>query len=354
GGESISATRLRPWLTHPHCHAEVANTYGPTECTDICGFYRLSRSNLDQYAFVPLGRPIRNVQMAIVDAELQLRPIGEPGELCVGGAGVGAGYINDEELTRSKFVEHSLSEISSRLLYRTGDQARWHHDGVVEFLGRLDHQVKIRGHRIELPEIERTLETHPSVKEAIVVVLGQDERTEPQLVACCTFQGGANVSTADLRCHVASKLPGHMVPHAFELLASLPLSPNGKVDRKKLAERVQKGRVASAVLANSGGAGLESQIQAVWCELLGREQAGLDDNFFDVGGDSLRLARLHQQLEGLLQRKFPITELFARPTIRGMVELLNADRQANEAQQRVRERARLQRQAMGTRLRPRG
>jgi amino acid adenylation domain-containing protein len=353
GGEPISIPRVRPWFRHADCRAEIANTYGPTECTDICGFYRLHQDNLDQYDFVPLGRPIRNVQMAIVDQRLQLCAIGEAGELCVGGAGVGAGYINDGELTNEKFVANTIPQITSRLLYRTGDQARWHPSGVIEFLGRLDHQIKIRGFRIELPEIERAVETHPSISEAIVVVNRDDQGNDPQLVCCYTVHSAAQVCVSELKGHLSSRIPSHMVPGIFEPFSTFPLSPNGKVDRKALTVLVRESHRSHAIPESKLELGLEDQIRAAWCQLLNRDQVGLDDNFFDLGGDSLRLARLHQHLGILLNQEFPITDLFAHPTVRGMALHLSGQSNVTCNQSQIRDRARQQREAMAARRRTR-
>jgi hypothetical protein len=290
--------------------------------------------------------------MAIVDEQGQLCPIGESGELCVGGAGVGAGYINDSELTREKFVDNPLLEITSRLLYRTGDQARWHPDGVIEFLGRLDHQIKIRGFRIELPEIERAVETQRAISEAIVVV-DKQEQGDPQLVCCYTVHAAEIVATSDLKAHIADRLPSHMIPSMFEAFTTFPLSPNGKVDRKALADLVRGRHQCVAIPLPNPDLGLEDQIRIAWCQLLSREQVGLDDNFFDIGGDSLLLARLHQHIESLLTHAFPITDLFAHPTVRGMSQHLSGKSSVTGKKQQIRDRARQQREAMAARRRNR-
>lgn len=354
GGEPISIARIKPWLSHSECQSEIANTYGPTECTDICGFYRLNRNNLDRYGFVPLGGPIHNVQMVILDTASKPCGIGEPGELCVAGAGVGAGYLNDLEMTQQRFVEHHFSHLTSQLLYRTGDQARWHTNGVIEFLGRLDYQVKIRGHRIELSEIERSLETHPAVKEAIVIVNRDDSNSDPQMVACFTTHEGMLASQAELRCHLTNRLPAHMTPNTFEPFSSFPLSPNGKVDRRGLAELVRDRQHSKSAHVAAASSSLEEAIQSAWCQVLDRDEAHLDGNFFDLGGDSIRLARLHQKLEALLQREFPIIELFSHPTIRSMAEHLSDSKAGSGNQALVRDRARMQREAQAARRRVRG
>jgi len=363
GGEPISIARIRPWICNSLSKAEIANTYGPTECTDICGFYRLTKENLNQYDFVPLGRAIQNVQMAILNSDGQPCQVGESGELCVGGAGVGAGYINDAELTREKFVSNTLPNVTSSLIYRTGDQARWHKDGVIEFLGRLDYQVKIRGFRIELPEIERAMEVHRAVNEAIVVIKTDSNGSEPQLVGCFTTVSGHAVSTTELRNELSQRLPAHMIPNSFVELPKFPLSPNGKVDRKGLTEFVRQPNNPMACQALDctvsisydvkSAVGLENQIHAVWCQILELQQVGLNDNFFDVGGDSLRLARLHQILQSLLGHEFPITDLFAHPTVRGMSQHLGNQAPSDDKQVMVRDRARLQREALAVRRRTR-
>ena len=359
GGEPISIPRVKPWLNHPETDAEIANTYGPTECTDICGFYRLNSRNLAAFSFVPLGRPVTNVQMAILRPDMSLAAVGEAGELCVAGAGVGAGYVNDRDLTEEKFVAHAIEGVSRGRLYRTGDQARWHPEGVIEFLGRLDHQVKVRGFRIELPEIERAVELHEGVREAIVVVRERSDQQEPQLICCYTEANSAPVSAQELRCFLTERLPGHMIPSSFQVLEQLPLSPNGKVDRKALSQLIEPNSLAGpepevrGAMAELDTNQLESSVQELWCHLLGRGEVGQDDNFFDLGGDSLLLARLHQQLESMLRRRFPITDLFAHPTVRGMATHLAPQAATEDGNRHVRDRARKQREAMAARRRRR-
>lgn len=354
GGESISIPRLRPWFTHPTCHADVANTYGPTECTDICGAYRLTRANLDRYGFVPLGRPVFNVQLAIVDSNLKPCSVGTPGELCVAGAGIGAGYLNDAAMTAARFVPNPFPGISGPTIYRTGDQARWLPDGVIEFLGRLDHQVKIRGFRIELQEIEAALDAHPAVRESIVVVKGAaTEGVDPRLVCFFTVEGGQPPTAAVLREHLRSRLPDYMTPSAFHALASFPLSPNGKVDRRAIAKLPEPSIASASPAAPAPTNDLEQKIHQIWLEVLGRSQAGMDDNFFDVGGTSIQVAQVHTRLQTLLKRDLPITDLFAYPTIRALAGHLGAGGNAPNAMQAIKDRASRQREAMAARRLPR-
>lgn len=326
GGEPISVPRLRAWLEHPACGAEVVNSYGPTECTDICAFHRLYRGNLDEFPFVPLGREIPNVEVSIRDESLALLPVGETGELCISGAGNGAGYLHDPERTAAAFVGG---------FYRTGDLAKRLSGGLLEFRGRADHQVKINGHRIELGEIEIALERHDGVHEAIVT--GADN----QLIA--HLRGTASV--AELREHLAELLPSYMVPGEFRFLESFPQTPNGKVDRLALAQTAPR-----PIVEISTGGSLESQILGLWSEILARPVHDATANFFDLGGDSIHLAVVHVRLMEMTGKKFEITELFALPSARAIATFLTpqtAPTTAAASQSRAR-----QAQAAFSRFRP--
>lgn len=359
GGEPISIPRLRPWLTSPGCRADIANTYGPTECTDICGAYRMTRANMDQYPFVPLGRPIYNVQLAVVDPELRLCPPGTAGELCVAGVGIGAGYINDEAMTAAKFIKNPFPDIAGPLLYRTGDQVRWLPDGVIEFLGRLDNQVKIRGFRIELNEIEAALDAHPAVREAIVIVKRNDA-SDPRLVCFYTVKDPQSIpAAASLKEHLKSRLPEYMVPSAFHFLPAFPLSPNGKVDRKAIGALPEPASSLPVVETSPSSASaspaapveneLEQKLQEIWTEVLGRRITGLDENFFDVGGNSIQVAEIHTRLQLWLKRELPITDLFVHTTIRSLAGHLRPRSGAATGQNAILERARRQREALAAR-----
>lgn len=347
GGEPISIPRLRSWITHPRSRAEIANTYGPTECTDICGFYRLTRTNLDQYDFVPLGRPIYNAQIAILDPDLKPCPVGVAGELCIGGAGIGAGYVNDAALTQQRFISNPLPDIEGKQLYRSGDQARWLPDGAIEFLGRLDHQVKVRGYRVELREIENALQQHPAVREPVVVACRRNDNEGAQsLAGYVTLHEGKSADPAELKQFLRERLPDYMVPSSLAVLDAFPLSPNGKVDRRALAERSgsDEPSVTPALVASGD---LEGQIAALWREILLRSDVSHDASFFDLNGDSIRLAQLHTRLQTLTGREFPLTQLFAATTVRAQAEFLgkstNAGHNANASLQ---DRARRQREAL--------
>lgn len=344
GGEPISAARLRSWLNDPSCQAEVANTYGPTECTDICAFYRMNRANMDDFPFVPLGGPIPNVQLAVVNDAMEACGVGVAGELCVGGSGVGIGYINDPELTRKKFVPNPFGFVQGPLLYKTGDQVRWVREGLLEFLGRKDFQVKIRGFRIELHEIEAVLNKHPAVAEAIVVAKNSNGAGAGQYLKCYFTAGPlAALTTQELREFARKNLPDYMVPQQFERLNAFTLSAHGKVDRNELVRRQDE---TSSSLLPGPADGLESSILGIWTAVLGSRTISLDDNFFDIGGDSITLAQVHTRLQNLLGREFSITELFAYTTIRALAGHFNSSDRPTGAMADVLNRAKRQRQAL--------
>lgn len=302
GGEPISVPRLRDWLEHPSCKAEVINSYGPTECTDICAFYRLHRGNLDAYPFVPTGREVPNTIVTIRDEDLRELPDGETGELCIGGIGVGGGYLHDAERTAERFVGG---------IYRSGDLARRLPDGVIEFRGRADHQVKVNGFRIELGEIEIALGSHPAVREAVVLA------DQGRLIA--HIQGNADHHR--LREYLTTKLPSYMIPVEFIPTDEFPLTPNGKIDRKALANRTNTG--TQGISTSTTSTSLEAQILSIWSELLGSALADPAANFFDLGGTSIHLAVAHVRLRELTGRDLNITDLFAHPSARSLSEHLS-------------------------------
>ena len=316
GGEAISVPRLRAWLEHPSCKAEVVNSYGPTECTDICAFYRLHKGNLDEFPFVPLGREIPNVQVSIRDESLAVLPDGEIGELCISGAGIGGGYLNDPVRTAEVFTDS---------IYRTGDLAKRIPGNVLEFRGRADHQVKVNGFRIELGEIEIALNQHDSVREAVVIA------TDNRLIA--HVQGEVGIPA--LREHLSTRLPAYMVPGEFHFVENFMLTPNGKIDRLALVKSASHG----PSLATSGTS-MESKILALWSEILDRSVSDATANFFDLGGNSIHVAIIHVRLMEMTGRQFPITELFALPSARSIADFLSP-RGANAATSSAHDRARL-------------
>lgn len=331
GGEPISIPRIRPWLEHPNCRAEVVNSYGPTECTDICAFHRLHRGNLDDFGFVPLGREIPNTVVTLHNPKtLALLPDGETGELCIAGAGVGGGYLNDPLRTAQKFGDGSL--------YRTGDLAIRHPGGLLEFRGRADHQVKVNGFRIEPGEIEIALNRHDAVRDAVVIA--RDSR----LIAFVRHR--ESVAPAALREHLSQLLPAYMVPAEFHFVDDFPLTPNGKVDRLALANHSSEEKSPVATASDH-----ETRILALWSEVLGRPLHDPTANFFDLGGTSIHLAVVHVRLTEATNRDFPITELFARPSARALAAFLSPTANSQSATP-IQDRARLQQAGLARFKRP--
>ncbi|QRN95171.1 non-ribosomal peptide synthase/polyketide synthase [Archangium violaceum] len=274
----------------PQC--EVFNHYGPTETTVGVLTQHVPRGGGSRAgSSVPLGRPIPNVRTYLLDAHLQPVPVGVPGELYIGGDAVGRGYLGRSDLTAERFVPDLFSPEPGGRLYRSGDRARYLPDGSIEFLGRVDHQLKIRGFRVELGEIEAVVEQYPPVREAVVVAR-EDTPGDKRLVAYVVpREPGRELPVAELRAFLRDRLPEYMVPPAFVMLGSLPLSPNGKVDRKALpAPEATRGRQASAYVPPTTS--VEITLAGIWAQVLGVERVGLDDNFFDLGGDSLKGLRV--------------------------------------------------------------
>jgi tyrocidine synthetase-3 len=323
GGESISMPVLIDWLESEHCRAELVNTYGPTECTDISNYYRVKNPRQFLGQNIPVGYPVYNVQLFVPDRYLQPVPVGVPGELLIGGSSVGIGYIDDRELTAQKFIRHSFAGEPERVLYRTGDLVRWLPEGTVEFLGRIDHQVKVRGFRIELGEIESQLLNHPKVKET--VVMARQGEGGPDDTYLCAYvipipphtPGTADaLRAAELREHLAVELPDYMVPPYFVMLEKMPLNPNGKVDRKALPE---PDRTAGRDYVPPRDE-REKVLVGIWSEVLGvpGSRIGIHDNFFRLGGHSLKAAALAAQIHKAFSVEIPIAELFKKPTVKGI------------------------------------
>jgi amino acid adenylation domain-containing protein len=235
GGEAISATRLRDWVESGACTTEVVNVYGAAEATDVSTFYRLRDYARYAATSVPIGKPIFNSQVYVLDDDLEPVPFGESGEICIAGDGVGAGYINDAGLTSGKFVPNPFSDDPTALLYRTGDVARFLPDWDLEFVGRVDHQVKLRGYRIDLGDIESALRQSPVVREAVVLAR-QDEAGDQRLVAYVSLKESLTPRELGtrLRSFLKDRLPKYMLPNDYVPLDAMPLSPNGKIDRNAL------------------------------------------------------------------------------------------------------------------------
>ncbi len=322
GGEALSVHHVRRALEQLP-DTRIINGYGPTEGTTFSCCYPIPRRLAPDLHSIPIGRPIGNTRVYVLDAWQHPVPVGVAGELYIGGAGLARGYLHCPVLTAEKFVPNPFGDASSRL-YRTGDRVRWRSDGNLEFLGRLDRQIKVRGFRIEPGEVESALTEHADVAEA--VVLPREDRTgEHCLVAYLVLVRGATTSATDeIREHVSRLLPAYMVPSAFVVLHRLPLTANGKVDRAALpAPRAEREESARGYLAPRSQA--EQALAAIWAQVLGLERVGVEDNFFELGGHSLLAIRLFAAIEAELGKRLPLAALFEGPSIARLAELLSRD-----------------------------
>ena len=302
-GEAIGVREARKWSSR----LALFNAYGPTETTVCATAYRCA----DLETIVPIGRPIPNARVYVLDAQGRPAPVGVCGEIYIGGAGVARGYLNRPELTSSRFLADPFSGSASGRMYRSGDLGRWLPDGNVEFLGRSDFQVKIRGFRIELGEVEARLSTLPGVAE-VVVLAREDEPGEKRLVA---YYAGANAPDPEaLKAHAREGLPEYMVPSAHVRLDALPLTSNGKVDRQALP--APDGRAGAARGYEAPRGALEQALAEIWQDVLKRDRVGRNDDFFELGGHSLLAVSLIERVRRGMHVDVPLAELFERPVLR--------------------------------------
>ncbi len=320
GGEPISFPRLESWLANPFCSAVVVNTYGPTECTDVCAFHRLRDYDRYRQSGVPVGTAVDNTVLHILDPDLNPVAAGREGELCVGGTGVGAGYIGRPELTAEKFVPDPFSAEPGALLYRTGDWVRRSADGNIEFIGRMDHQVKVRGFRIEPGEIEAVLERHPALRQAVVLAR-DDESGEKRLVAYLVTEPGLWATVGEIRSFLQTKLPDYMLPTSWVYLDAFPLTPNGKIDRGALPPP-ERGRPDLEQAFVPPGSPLERHLARYWRSLLNLDEVGIHDRFFELGGTSIKAIQFIGRLSHELGVTIPIVRFFQAPTIARFSRLL--------------------------------
>ncbi|BAY12154.1 non-ribosomal peptide synthetase [Calothrix sp. NIES-2098] len=311
GGETIDIRWVRKILKHGKPQ-NLIHVYGPTENTTFSTYYPVQEV-AESATSIPIGRPISNTQIYILDANLQPVPIGVFGELYLGGEGLARGYINRPELTAECFITiPETGFIAEERLYKTGDLGRYLIDGNIEFLGRIDNQVKIRGFRIELGEIEAVLSEHPAVKQAIVIA-AEDIPGEKQLVAYIVPHPEQIPTSMELHQFLTVKLPEYMVPTAYVLLESLPLSPNGKVDRRALPASDKITFIQQDYVAPRNQ--LEDLLVEIWAKVLGKKQVGIHDNFFELGGHSLLATQLVSRIRDTLQIDVSVRNLFEAPTV---------------------------------------
>jgi acyl-coenzyme A synthetase/AMP-(fatty) acid ligase/acyl carrier protein len=290
--------------------AELINLYGPTEASIDATYWVCERGSRASGAVI--GRPVANTQVYVLDERLRPVPVGVTGELFSSGVDLARGYHNLPGLTAEQFIPNPFGEAGSRL-YRTGDLARYLPEGLLEFRGRADSQIKLRGMLIELSEVEAALREYAAVAGCVVMLRG--EGMEARLVAYIVPVAEVGPGDNELRAYLASRLPRHMVPGIFVNLEQLPLMANGKVDRRALPEPTQDVPVVTAASFVAPANELERMIAGIWSEVLGLEQVGTQDNFFDLGGHSLRLLQVHLKLRQALERDVPLIELFQYPTV---------------------------------------
>ncbi|MEJ0000650.1 MAG: amino acid adenylation domain-containing protein [Verrucomicrobiota bacterium] len=351
GGEALEFQSLRPWFDrYGDTKPQLVNMYGITETTVHVTYRPVRAADLDADTGSNIGVPIPDLGVYVVDPQdLRRLPDGEAGEMLVGGLGVARGYLNRDELTRERFIANPFDPETFPRLYRSGDLARVRENGDLEYLGRIDHQVKIRGFRIELTEIESMLARHESVKDCAVIARsddGEGVRLVAYLVASEPAPG-----IERLRTHLAQKLPDYMVPVAYVFLDRLPLTVNGKLDRAALpAPSSERPNLASKYVAPESD--LETVLAELWKTALRQEKVSIDDNFFDLGADSLILTNVHRQLEARLSRDIPITDLFEFPTIRRLAERLGRTHEDTHLADATQSRAQQQRAALARQRRP--
>jgi amino acid adenylation domain-containing protein len=323
GGEQLTARQVALWRRAWSSPAPIVNEYGPTETVVGCMVHTVVDGQDAEADAVPIGRALANSRVYVLDERLWPVPVGVIGELYVAGDGVTRGYLHQPGRTAERFVPDPFASREGGRMYRTGDRARWRADGTLQFLGRADHQVKVRGFRIELEEIEAVLDAHEAVKTSVVVTRDEGD-SDRRIVAYVVPKHEQEApSTSSLRSHVEHRLPAHMVPSTFVTLASLPLTPSGKVDRRALPppsrEREWRGTPVPPSTA------VERDIAAIVAEVLGLTAVGVDDDFFALGGHSLLAAQVIARVRDAFDVGLPLRRIFERPTVAGLASCVEAE-----------------------------
>ncbi|HSS48749.1 MAG TPA: amino acid adenylation domain-containing protein, partial [Thermoanaerobaculia bacterium] len=326
GGERALPERVAQWCRTQSPRSTLMNTYGPTEATVVATGCPLSGPNWS-WETVPIGRPWSGVQVHVVTGDLDLAPLGAGGELVIGGNGLTRGYLNRPETTAERFVPDPFSPIPGRRLYRTGDRVRWLPDGRLDFLGRMDQQVKVRGYRIELGEIEAALSEYPLVRD-VAVIAREEVPGQPRLVAYLVPQADASPTAAELRGFLQEVLPEFMLPSAFVLLPALPLTVTGKLDRLALPVPGMDRSLSSAPFV-APRTPTEEVLAMIWAELLRVDRVGIHDNFFELGGHSLLATQIVSRVRNVLQAELPVRTVFERPTLSGLAHAVDSSRRGH-------------------------
>lgn len=349
GGDVLSPTHVQKALD-ARGSGVLVNGYGPTETTTFACCFRMTR-DFRPTGTIPIGPPIANTTVYVLNEAMQPVAEGASGELFIGGPGVAAGYLNQPELTREKFVPDRFGEDPSAKLYRTGDRVRVRPDGAIEFLGRLDGQVKIAGHRIEPEEVEAALRLHPAVRQ-VAVAARPLPSGEKQLLAYAVAADPAAFSADAIKRDLTTRLARYLIPAQVIRLDALPLTPNGKVDRAALMAlpAPEQPAAPAAPAVPRTGTGIEAEVAAIWAGVLGRA-VGADDNFFDLGGTSLQLLETHAILTRSLDRDIPLMELFEHPTVQSLARHLAGAGGSEPAVTAAQDRARRQKEALLARRR---
>ncbi len=312
-GEKCTADLVQRWGSN----RQFVNAYGPTETTVCASMFETSPEDDRE---PPIGKPIDNFQLFVLDTNWQPTALGVPGELCIAGKGLARGYLNRPDLTAEKFIPNPFSQQPGARLYRSGDLVRWLPDGNMEFLGRIDHQVKVRGFRIELGEIEAVLTNFPKIRDAAVLAR-EDNPGDQRLVAYYVSEDGEATDINELRTHLKQQVPDYMVPSVFMHLESMPLSPTGKIDRKALpVPEISRDVLANEFIAPRNAD--EEKLAQIVCELLGLEKVGINDNFFDLGGHSLLATKFMSRIRDSFQVELPLRKFFEAPTISELAQAI--------------------------------
>ena len=318
-GEALSPDLCRRWLA-AYPHVWLMNAYGPTECSDDVSHHPIPHVTAAEELNIPIGRPVGNIRLYIIDKHLRALPVGVHGELCVGGIGVGRGYLREPARTAEAFVPDPFNAEGGGRLYRTGDLACWRADGTVQFLGRIDHQVKIRGYRIEPAEIDLVLEQHENVAEALVTVR-EDIPGNKRLVAYVVAASQSTAGAGELRDYLKERLPEYMVPSAFVMLDQMPLTPNGKIDRRALpAPDTTRPEMTHRFVAPRNE--IEETLAGIVSKVLNLQQVGVEDDFFELGGHSLLATQVISRLREALNVELRLREIFEHPTIGELAQVI--------------------------------
>ena len=341
GGEAMPQDLAKELLKRSN---NVWNMYGPTETTIWSTCCQLK----EEFTEIDVGKPIDNTQVYIVNEQNQLNPIGVAGELLIGGVGLSRGYLNRPNLTKEKFIPDHFNKDLNGHLYRTGDLASYMPDGNIKIYSRLDNQVKLRGFRIELGEIEAILVTHPSVDQAVAIIR-EEGFGDKRIVAYVTVRADQEFSEIELRGHLKKKLPDYMLPSIFVKMDTMPLTPNGKIDRKSLpSPKMERPELSQELILPQDE--LQKSLSLFWGKVLKIDKIGIDDNFFDLGGDSLLSVQLVTLLEKEMKTDIPVVKFFQYPTIRSFAEYIESKKiSKRDMQDRSESRASLQRKSLAQR-----